>query len=228
MHGRPSTRIMSFNSRPAKGATLRQRVLQRKTVPVSIHAPVKGATAGLMADRKLGDKFQFTPPRRGRRATVSVASTCPSFNSRPREGGDRRRNLRPHRARSRFNSRPREGGDDDGFHAAALGIDVSIHAPAKGGDMDAGRGRGRDQCFNSRPREGGDLRHCRNTRWISSVSIHAPAKGATSAQRNHRCQRTVSIHAPAKGATVFAFVGREDSGVSIHAPAKGATAKYYK
>ena len=188
MHGRPSTRIMSFNSRPAKGATLRQRVLQRKTVPVSIHAPVKGATAGLMADRKFGDKFQFTPPRRGRPEQSWHTSASAGFNSRPREGGRRwpwerihigivfqftpPRRGRPH-GTDHFSelpfvsihcSLPREGGRHGLLIIHGSHLFVSIHAPAS---------------FNSRPREGGDFLACVQNFLCAAVSIHAPAKGAT-------------------------------------------------
>ena len=122
---------------PAKGATLRQRALQRKTVPVSIHAPREG-----------GDTFAWM-----------IAGISFRFNSRPREGGDRSKvGIHQHllvsihapakggddglgnasTSASCFNSRPREGGD----HMARIIsqsfplFQFTAHCPAKGGDMD--------------------------------------------------------------------------------------------
>ena len=202
MHGRPSTRIMSFNSRPAKGATLRQRVLQRKTVPVSIHAPVKGATAGLMADRKFGDKFQFTPPRRGRPEQSWHTSASAGFNSRPREGGRRwpwerihigivfqftpPRRGRPH-GTDHFSelpfvsihcSLPREGGRHGLLIIHGSHLFVSIHAPAKGGDRERPYHPLLTPLFQfTPPRRGRPTQASRLMQ--ENVSIHAPAKGAT-------------------------------------------------
>ncbi len=102
------------------------------------------------------------------------------------------------------------------------GIQVSIHAPARGATY------------------ADKLQLC-----CLSVSIHAPARGATSAeiapsqrtqfQSTHphgvrlfnRCRSNtayiVSIHAPARGATEALRINLLASRVSIHAPARGAT-----
>ena len=50
---------------PAKGATLRQRALQRKTVPVSIHAPREGGDQGDSGHAQASMVFQFTPREGG-------------------------------------------------------------------------------------------------------------------------------------------------------------------
>ena len=225
---------------PAKGATAD---MHHVGVPfnVSIHAPAKGATYATLQDAPL-DQFQFTLPRRERPKTILKRLLTICFNSRSREGSDRRacettgggrvsihapakgatRAIRRTHARNqRFNSRSREGSD----LAADLGIilkEVSIHAPAKGATAPR-TPRSIKHCFNSRSREGSDVLRG----WIfeqGNVSIHAPAKGATMHGKPLRARRKVSIHAPAKGATLRRSAGRAVSAVSIHAPAKGATA----
>src|SRR5699024_6707039 len=107
-----------------------------------------------MADSICTWVFQFTPPRRGRRAACAAAHPTAYFNSRPRVGGDfpgtnagtllpkfqftPPRRGRPAKWLGRlhpryFNSRPRVGGD-------ALRLTISRT----------------DAYFNSRPRVGGD------------------------------------------------------------------------
>ena len=99
----------------------------------------------------------------------------------------------------RFNPRPRAGGDV-GVHPDRLGLQVSIHAPARGatavsvkafpsalfqstpprgGRLPGRRSTGRpDTSFNPRPRAGGDF--CVQSEYFcQAVSIHAPARGAT-------------------------------------------------
>ena len=120
-----------FNSRPREGGDhRREAVFLWRTI--SIHAPAKGATC-FSVNFSILVIFQFTPPRRGRRALrVGVSTDKTDFNSRPREGGDQFQ-LHSHGGEDDFNSRPREGGD------------VSVLASVTTG-----------RHFNSRPREGGD------------------------------------------------------------------------
>ena len=54
---------------------------------ISIHAPPRGATANVKP-LLLGDKFQFTPLREGRRATSIFPKSSCYFNSRPSARGD--------------------------------------------------------------------------------------------------------------------------------------------
>ena len=181
---------------PAKGATIRglKPIGSRR---VSIHAPAKGATSA----------------RHGASARQGVSIHAPAkgatWISRPTLKG-----------RRSFNSRAREGRDARPARRFRQSR-VSIHAPAKGATPD---------------------RTCPNQRAL--VSIHAPAKGATWGScvvcrygvfqftRPRRARHSglrgvrrgwVSIHAPAKGATVGGWQLLTVSAVSIHAPAKGAT-----
>ena len=76
--------------------------------PISIHAPVKGATGW--------------PMRRCHR--------CANFNPRSREGSDHHF-LRSIQSDQNFNPRSREGSDADAF-GDPVGLGISIHAPVKG------------------------------------------------------------------------------------------------
>ena len=66
------SQYMDFNSRPREGGD-RQIVRSDRYVPISIHAPAKGATA-ISAALGVDWEFQFTPPRRGRLCGKTVDS----------------------------------------------------------------------------------------------------------------------------------------------------------
>ena len=96
---------------------------------VSIHAPARGATF----NKRLlfvGQPFQFTRPRGARLYRQLRRTHCACFNSRAREGRDRR-GVRLGKANGRFNSRAREGRDGIGS-PTVFTKGVSIHAPARG------------------------------------------------------------------------------------------------
>ena len=160
-----------------RGVRRASRPPERRLLPFQFTRPRGVRRASRPPERRLLP-FQFTRPRGARRA-LSVRRRCPSgFNSRAREGRDRRfcsqrgasirfqftrprgarQTLRcyPRRTDRRFNSRAREGRDVDALSRLAL-ICVSIHAPARG----------------ATPR---DKVHLNGT---GGVSIHAPARGAT-------------------------------------------------
>ncbi len=114
---------------PTKGATIPD-VRAAHGSFVSIHAPTKGATP-MWPHSCAYSMFQFTRPRRARRATRLAGTGWECFNSRAHEGRDRRMLL------------------------GEWCNNVSIHAPTKGatrcviGCLDA-------MCFNSRAHEGRD------------------------------------------------------------------------
>ncbi len=56
-------------------------------LPVSIHAPVEGATYNYYEHKTIA-WFQSTPPWRGRHLNTVVVGQFCSFNPRPRGGGD--------------------------------------------------------------------------------------------------------------------------------------------
>ncbi len=166
-----------------------------------------------------------------------------SFNPRPRTGG-RQRGLELLAGHLVFQSTPPHGGATDPDlvgHPVRL---VSIHAPARGGDLRGTGSTSRCSCFNPRPRTGG-----RPTRWASwrtggRFQSTPPHGGATGKDLHKWHERVVSIHAPARGGDLCPFGpkppracfnprprtgGRPEQldwahvllRVSIHAPARG-------
>ncbi len=102
----------------------------RRLTPVSIHAPARGATLAVGGGRASVAGFN-SRAREGRDRRPWTPTSVPScFNSRAREGRDRTGiNLR--RPRKSFNSRAREG-RDHGYLTGQRHFRVSIHAPARG------------------------------------------------------------------------------------------------
>ena len=141
--------------------------------------PREGATTCRRSRRAGRDRFQSTPPRRGRRRRGSAATSTTSVSIHaPAQGATSR-----HRVLARSIS------------------SVSIHAPAKGATV-AGQvpSLDRPEQFQSTPPRRGDVRACRGDRLPHAVSIHAPAKGATSLIAVDLVMPyAVSIHAPARG-----------------------------
>ena len=162
---------------PAKGATLLEKSVFKFFV-ISIHAPAKGATGIGGVACKRDAKFQSTLPRRERRWFSNMGGQEEIFQSTlPR----RERRLPVQKCTSSgnyFNPRSREG--SDGVYAFPL---FSI-------------------CyFNPRSREGSDNPAASMHGGKNKISIHAPAKGATDVSNASARLTKISIHAPAKGAT---------------------------
>ncbi len=136
--GRPSGRAgraksRRFQSTPPCGGRPPEGIELVEAYPVSIHAPVRGATW----------------------SSGKSSSALTSFNPRPRAGGDGLSGLLGGRPRP-FQSTPPCGGRRRQCRDRLLVDDVSIHAPVRGatrGAADGGRDRGG---FNPRPRAGGD------------------------------------------------------------------------
>ncbi len=121
-----------FDPRPRTGGDRPQR-RSAAHMPVSIHAPARGATAG--ARGKARPRASFDPrPRTGGDWQVSPHALTPKgFDPRPRTGGDRRWPPDDRRAR------------------------VSIHAPARGATAWRGWRRSTPARFRSTPPHGGRL-----------------------------------------------------------------------
>ena len=177
----------------------RQRLVRRSrlAVPVSTHAPARGATDVDKAD-----------------------ITRISFNSRAREGRDELalRSQELPRVSTHAPARGATGGrnaDDNGegvsTHAPARGatfsrlkidlpVSVSTHAPARGAT-----GGGSE------------------SRRVRKVSTHAPARGATSSvPRRLRSPRSFNSRAR-EGRDLIGRTDHSEVSVSTHAPARGAT-----
>ena len=142
-----------FNARAREGRDEAVAEVCR-VLPVSIHAPARGATSRF-ARNQSPNRFQCTRPRGARHRRRCIQAAEDGFNSRAREGRDL------------------------GFRAVAGGINVSIHAPARGATNVRLRICVRQGCFNSRAREGRDRFSAKRNARQGAVSIHAPARGAT-------------------------------------------------
>ena len=196
---------------------------------ISIHAPARGATAGITATQNLSQ----------------------DFNPRSREGSDTV--CSPFVISSQyFNPRSREGSDLPSWCIWSMASIISIHAPARGATGDAKdiwlavrnfnpRSReGSDhkfissaskmRYFNPRSREGSDIQPTRNKRETADKFQSTlprgerppsfPARSRCCRYFNPRsregsdmpelrltCGKKISIHAPARGATATASVG---------------------
>ena len=155
---RPARVPVSIHA-PVQGATLTIKGLCPE-LPVSIHAPVQGATGGKKRRLSLRS-FQSTPPYKGRQGTSISIAVINRFQSTPPYKGRLHRHL-----------------IDGGFCV------VSIHAPVQGATRKLTVCQLHKECFNPRPRTRGDVVF--NERKNNSrVSIHAPVQGATERISKH-------------------------------------------
>ena len=162
---------------PARGATLSVGDAPARVQWVSIHAPARGATSGYPG-KQIRASVSIHAPARG-------ATDC-SVPAKPSEW----------KFQSTLPRGERPGPDRGGGSGAA----VSIHAPARGATT---------------------TMSIHSVQYI--VSIHAPARGATPNIGRPIPDHRVSIHAPARGATWYVPYAAIPAIVSIHAPARGAT-----
>ena len=160
--GRPRSlpalpKSLSFNPRPRAGGDVIYSY-RAGTGPVSIHAPVRGATI---------------------RSKIS-RSACSCFNPRPRAGGD---SAAPCRSfpEPMFQSTPPCGGRRTG-HRPPPCCPVSIHAPC-GGDR-SGSGSGGSTGLNPRPRARPATQRAHPG---SHCFIHAPCGGDGLAVSGEQC-----------------------------------------
>ena len=161
---------------PVRGATGGELALIDGRGHVSIRAPVRGATRSC---RPAHARLRFNPRPRAGGDHCSGASTTRSrrcFNPRPRAGGDSGRG-RSRRSMRRFNPRPRAGGDLR-LQAGAAPPEEFQSAPPCGGRPASAPRNPRSKGFNPRPRAGGDLLAA-HARGEGEVSIRAPVRGAT-------------------------------------------------
>ena len=144
--------------------------------------------------------FQSTLPRRERPAAATGGGTGGrNFNPRSREGSDVAHHVH------------RLDGLDISIHAPAKGatrqvctlrhqFDISIHAPAKGATWQAVRSR-RVSHFNPRSREGSDERPAQLWARLRHFNPRSREGSDRIAEPGTYDVASISIHAPAKGAT---------------------------
>ena len=122
--------VRGFNPRPRAGGD-QDFYSDLSFACVSIHAPARGATRCVTLFYVF-KWFQSTPPRGGRRNDNNSDNRHgQSFNPRPRAGGDYDPYLDLDEEDT-FQSTPPRGGRPTQARSLANGIDVSIHAPARG------------------------------------------------------------------------------------------------
>ena len=146
-------------------------------MPVSIHAPARGATHPVEIVCLHPGVSIHAPARGATLPRVPCTRTTSGFNPRARAGRDESGDGTPHRHR------------------------VSIHAPARGATRRSSGGPSRGRMFQSTRPRGARLRLQPIAQPAKIVSIHAPARGATALFGVQRRPNVVSIHAPARGAT---------------------------
>ena len=139
---------------PPRGATLGVMLATIYNF-ISIHAPPRGATADSGDKRQWWGIFQFTPLREGRRQRPKHA-----------DGGQRISIHAPPRGATRQDTHPLEK------------LLISIHAPPRGATLGV-----------------------MLATMYNYISIHAPPRGATKIARGHLLAYQISIHAPPRGAT---------------------------
>ena len=188
-----------FQFTPLREGRLQVLAANNVIVPISIHAPPRGATATLR-EASLPTSFQFTPLREGRRNQRQDGGALEYFNSRPSARGDRNFFEGGDSLAVHFNSRPSARGDDS-YRRHYRGVDEFQFTPLREGRHAQGNfiaeviafqftplregrpGRTHGFCyrqhFNSRPSARGDRYQLNRLQAPSSISIHAPPRGAT-------------------------------------------------
>ena len=168
---------------------------------ISIHAPARGATAGITATQNLSQ----------------------DFNPRSREGSDTV--CSPFVISSQyFNPRSREGSDLPSWCIWSMASIISIHAPARGATGDAKDIWLAVRNFNPRSREGSDIQPTRNKRETADKFQSTLPRG----ERHHSVAFSVFLlpfqSTLPRGERPFSGSDSILCGnISIHAPARGAT-----
>ena len=155
---RPSMPVTSsrwqFQSTPLHEGRLYHRNKRRHRLPVSIHAPARGATdfAGL---GMVPLKFQSTPLHEGRRYGIRTSGRRLAFQSTPLHEGRRESNLTPPKDADKFQSTPLHEGRHGPGRPRGRQV-VSIHAPARGATIQRMRAEWNNM-FQSTPLHEGRL-----------------------------------------------------------------------
>ena len=120
-----------------------------------------------------------------------------------------------------FNPRSREGSDYDDY-ALMCGVDISIHAPAKGATDSPGYDAGRKGHFNPRSREGSDV--CDKLYQLDLAEFQSTLPRRERPSNRRRMGRTKYFNPRSReGSDYFSVEAQKYPDISIHAPAKGAT-----
>ena len=149
-----------------------------QSLPISIHAPPRGATS----------------------SRSRICSTTPNFNSRPSARGDEAHERQRHQ-RHPFQFTPlREGRPNNGILKAQLEKLFQFTPLREGRPSCSGRWASRTPYFNSRPSARGDNRSARNGIPQPHFNSRPSARGDRAIQKD-KAFCIISIHAPPRGAT---------------------------
>ncbi len=239
-----------FNPRPRTGGRRGRPSLRTIRAPVSIHAPARGGDLAHSPKNRTAKVSIHAPARGGDRFRARWSSRPRSFNPRPRTGG---RLPAPRLCPSFmwFQSTPPHGGATRNRGQRRAGGVVSIHAPARGGDLRDCRALAPGNGFNPRPRTGGRPRSSKEGGVIMAFQSTPPHGGATAPlERGKRCTRSFNPRPRTGGRPRRMGIARLGDGfnprprtggrpvtrqrkdrrphVSIHAPARGGDQKHRK
>ena len=210
-----------FRSTPPRGGRLEAEPPRERTDRVSIHAPARGATDARPPSPRAGDVSIHAPARGATPRPPPPSWPIPSFDPRPREGGDRSRNQlvkpagvfrstpprggrppSPPAARTlrRFDPRPREGGDTAGTSTVPR-PPTFRSTPPRGGRRVSSARSAPILAFRSTPPRGGRRRATRRSEVRMKFRSTPPRGGRLAARLLTGDNARVSIHAPARGAT---------------------------
>ena len=159
--------VSNFNSRPCERGDAPEDMAVMVAEIISIHAPARGATEGKAATIEVGEVFQFTPLREGRRYTGGRLLCFPVISIHAPARGATRSHLWVVLSSRIFQFTPLREGRLCALHLA-LDTGVFQFTPLREG----------------RPR----------STWphkAGKISIHAPARGATPRflrSKNSRCR----------------------------------------
>ena len=150
--------------------------------------PARGGDCRASTQAPVPTIFQSTPPRGGATGEVElVAGVVLKFQSTPPRRGATRCSSDLRWVPQNFNPRPREGGRRCGIAGAVQGIAISIHAPARGGDLEFFRIGCAPGDFNPRPREGGRPSRCIQSGASLPFQSTPPRGGATAKMHSFTC-----------------------------------------
>ena len=237
-------RSASFNPRARTGRDAWRSRPDLRASDVSIHAPVRGATADAGRSSTAGSMFQSTRPYGARHADASLRECRVRFNPRARTGRDvlssrpdlvtcefqstrpygARRSTRLSRGdrRRRFNPRARTGRDDRVRRVSDRRPTFQSTRPY-GARLRARSSHAYSSSFNPRARTGRDAYAWTTVNGLSRVSIHAPVRGATDGHGRQCSGHYMFQSTRPYGARLLRTGILTRSKVSIHAPVRGAT-----
>ena len=124
--------LCNFNPRSREGSDIEDFEVKVNSIPISIHAPARGATTAhklvISCSGYFNPRSREGSDRHRRRWRRRIWR---NFNPRSREGSDQNYLLRLMQDKD-FNPRSREGSDPWNVYPVLVGFVISIHAPARG------------------------------------------------------------------------------------------------